>query len=569
MASVAKKRFPLRALLPLAFLFGAPPHAAETTADAAPAATAAPTAWDNDASALPLLAALRVTGAGAMTPAFSPRIFHYALRCAQRQTLAVSASAAGDDARLLLNGRPAAGPLADRRVTLAGDEDLVVEVEAPAAQGDAAYVVHCVPPAFPDVEVLRKQPGTAPGLLLVTPYYATPGAEGETVSHLAMLDDNGVPRFTRRVSPPAHNFRWHEGARLYSYNEAQANSGGDVVLLDERLGEIGRVAPVGGLAPAMMHEFLITPEGNHLFVSRTPASRDLGRYPVREDRPPPSSAQDTHDDIIQEVTPDGREVFRWNAWDHLKLSDCAAWRFFPEEYAKLNGLHLDAEGNLIASFRGCSQALKIERPSGRVLWQFGGSDPAAPDAHDPRRPTFERPWHQASGDPHGGFCAQHTVTEPAPGRILLFDNGQCPEADRESSRVVEYRLPASGQPGQQGAGEAGPGQAIFLRHYEPGVMTVYGGAATALANGNRLIAWGGGTAPASVSEVDGAGRELFALRLFRDAEPALMTYRVFRHNGPQPPLRPPPAASAPDAAAGAPGPGPRPATTRAREGEAA
>ena len=75
----------------------------------------------------------------------------------------------------------------------------------------------------------------------------------------------------------------------------------------------------------------------------------------------------THDDIIQEVTPDGREVFRWNSWDHLKLSDCAGWQFFPEEYAKMNSLHLDGEGNVIASFRGCSQALKIERPSGRVL----------------------------------------------------------------------------------------------------------------------------------------------------------------------------------------------------------
>ncbi len=253
------------------------------------------------------------------------------------------------------------------------------------------------------MEVLRKAPGRAPGLLLVTPYYNAPGRAGP-VSFLAILDDDGVPRFERRLSPPAHNFRWHGHARRYSYNEAPPNGAGDVVLLDEGLEEVTRVRPVGGLAPAMMHEFLITEEGNHLFVVNEPAVRDLGRYPVPEGQPAPSSAEPTHDSVIQEVAPDGRELFRWNAWEHLKLSDCL-WSQFPREYAKLNSLQLSGSptesrgsgesrepgGHLIASFRGCSTVLKIERPSGRVLWQLGGSDPSAPDPYDARRPTFDRP----------------------------------------------------------------------------------------------------------------------------------------------------------------------------------
>ena len=349
---------------------------------------------------------------------------------------------------------------------------------------------------FPDVEVLHRAPGTAPGLLLVTPYYSPPEqgrrppergrpaldlnvrdafeeagdpsergrlaldldvrdaseeASSGLVSYIAMLDDDGVPHFHRRSWPPAHNFRWHEQARLFSYHEAAPNRGGDVVLLDEQLNEVGRVNTVGGLAPARMHDFLITPEGNHLFLTNNPAVRDLSRYPAREGQPTPSSAQATHDDIIQEVTPDGREVFCWNAYDHLKLSDCAAWRQFPEEYSKLNSLDLDGEDNLIAGFRGCSLALKIERLTGRVLWQLGGSDPAAPDARDPRRPTFQRPWFRPAGDPRGGFCAQHSVLEPAPGRILMFDNGQCADDDRAASRVVEYRLTASAHRSEGGA----------------------------------------------------------------------------------------------------------------------
>ena len=446
-------------------------------------------------------------------------------------------------------------------------------------------------PDFPDVEVLRKAPGRAPGLLLVTPYYNAPDADaGAPASWLALLDDDGVPRFRRRVSPGGHNFRWHEHARRYSYNEAPPNGAGDVVLLDERLAEVARVGTVAGLAPAMMHEFLITEEGNYLFVVNEPAVRDLSRYPAPgpdADRPAPSSAEPTRDSIIQEVTPDGREVFRWNAWEHLKLSDCR-WRLFPREYAKLNSLHLSG-GDLIASFRACSVVLKIERPSGRVLWQLGGSDPAAPDPFDTSRPTFDRPWYRPAGDPRGGFCAQHTALETAPGRILLFDNGQCPDGDRSSSRVVEYQLgpggavaaepPAPGRgalerhPGANGAvaaespapgrgalehrpGTAGAGgEAAFVRHHEPGRLAVYGGAVTPLPNGNWLIAWGAGPGDgATLSEVAPSGAEVLALRIFRNEHPA-MTYRVQRHPGAQPPPPPPPpatTATATTASAGAP-----------------
>ena len=462
----------------------------------------------------PLLAAMHVTGAGTLTPQFDPQVFHYALRCEQPQQLHISAAPQSDHHRLALNGQPTPAPLTNRRVTLEADEDLVLALEAPNTNTRAQYVIHCVPPDFPDVEVLAKQPGTAPGLLLLTPYYSGAGESG-IVSYLAMLDDHGVPRFTRRSDPPAHNFRWHEHAGLFSYNEARPNSGGDVVLLDAQLEPVARVNTVGGIAPARMHEFLITPEGNHLFLTNNPSVRDLSRYPGREGEPAPSSTQATHDDFIQEVTPEGREVFRWNAWDHIKLSDCAARRRFPEEYSKLNGLHLDNEGNILASFRGCSQVLKIERPSGRVLWQLGGSDPAARDPYDDRRPSFDRTWHQITDDPHGGFCAQHSVLETAPGQVLMFDNGQCLDGERPTSRVVQYRLSGAG--------------ALFTRHYErEGARAVFGGAVSVLANGNWLIAWGSGPGKATLSEVDADGRELLALRLSKGTNHA-MTYRAYRH----------------------------------------
>ncbi len=473
------------------------------------------------------LSSLRVSGAGEMVPAFSPHVFHYALRCEDQQTLSVSAEGDGGGS-LLLNGQAADGGLADAQVRLAGDEDLVVEISRPGTDERTAYVVHCVPPDFPDVEIVSKEQGTAPGLLLVTPYYSLTGSGG-LVSYLAMLDENGVPRFLRRVSPGAHNFRWHKRARRYSYAETLPNGAGDVVLLDESLEEVGRVGTVGGLAPAMMHDFLITDEGNYLFIVNNPAVRDLSRYPGRERESAPSSAEPTHDSVIQEVSPDGREIFRWNSWDHIKLSDCHMWRQFPREYAKLNSLSL-SEGDIVASFRACSQVLKIERPSGRVLWQLGGSDPAAPDGYDGRRPVFERTWYRVAGDPRGGFCAQHATLEPEPGRVLMFDNGQCADGDRPSSRVVEYRLDPRGE-------------AAFVRHHESGRLAAYAGAVSLLPNGNWLIAWGGSGSGPALSEVDATGRELLALRLFKDPNSAT-TYRAYRHTGPEPPLRLPQSADA-------------------------
>ena len=410
------------------------------------------------------------------------------------------------------------------------------------------------PPDFPDIEVLRKAPGRAPGFLLVTPYYTTPEQAGP-VAYLAMLDDDGAVHFQRRVSPAAHNFRWHERAGRYSYNEAPPNGAGDVVLLDERLEEVERVRPVNGLAPAMMHEFLITDEGNYLFVVNQPANRDLSRYPDPNGAAPsntgPSNPTPVFDSIIQEVTPDGREVFRWNAWGHLKLSDCL-WSLFPREYAKLNSLQLSG-GDLIASFRGCSTVLKIERPSGRVLWQLGGSDPGQPDPYDARRPTFERPWHRPTGDPRGGFCAQHTALETAPGRILMFDNGTCPDGNRPSSRVVEYRLGPPGEATSESPGQNG--EATFIRHHEPGRLAVYGGAVAPMPNGNWLISWGSGPGDATLSEVDPSGAELFALRLSKGGHP-VWSYRVWRRPDAAPGLRHPaaPAVLHPSASDSGPGP---------------
>ena len=472
-----------------------------------------------------------------LTPAFAPGIRHYAVRCAERETLTVTArpadrTAAGEPPKITLNGDPLAGGRAE--VSLRHDQDLAVGVRRGAES--TTYAIHCVPLDFPEVTVLTRRPGRAEGLLLLDPTHEVGSAKGKFVTYLAVLDDYGVPRFHRRIESRVVNFRWHAAQRRYSYTraldeESCGNANTETVLLDERLEVVARVR-AAGLCSTDGHDFLLTDEGNYLFIAYVPAVRDFSAVPDR-DSGYPYSTEPTHDSVIQEVTPEGEVVFQWNSGEArdgtgpaLKFADCRVNRF-PDHYAWLNSFSLTSAGTLLASFRGCAQVLEIERPSGRVLRQLGGSAPALPDG---------RVHYRLVGDPEpAGFCGQHTPVETGRGangemRIALFDNGvHCPgdehpddnhrrrPREHHRSRLVEYRL---------GDG----GEAVFLRHYEMPWFVPYAGSVQALGNGNRLLTYGRARGLSStLVEVDPSGQEVLVVRIGGDRRERL--YRAYREPG--------------------------------------
>lgn len=494
----------------------------------------------------PLLASLEVAGPEGpkrLVPEFDPHTLHYGVRCAETETLRISAAVAkeaGNEAgeetgsgtetpALLMNGAPL--PAEGGAVSLRHDQDLAVEVRRGGAY--STYAVHCAPLDFPEVtvETIEAGPesgldsGPAEGLLLVDAWYES--EEGESVGYVAVLDDHGVPRFHRRVRERAWNFRWHAAHRLYSYasavdEESCSYREVEIVLLDEGLEVTDRVRAVG-LCNTDLHDFLLTDEGHYLFIAYPPAERDFSALPDEDGDYPYSTAEPTHDSVIQEVTPAGEVVFQWNSGEDregngppMKMADCVVDRF-PEQYGWLNSISLTAGGNLLASFRGCAQVLEIERPSGRVLRQLGGSAPAIADG---------RIHHRIVGDPQpGGFCGQHTPIETGERRIALFDNGvHClPDegeprtVEHHPSRVVEYRLRGD--------------EAIFVRHHRSPSVIHAAGSVQALENGNWLITWGwGGNRPrTSLVEVDPSGREVLKMHV-RGAHRAQI-YRAYREPG--------------------------------------
>ena len=178
----------------------------------------------------------------------------------------------------------------------------------------------------------------------------------------------------------------------------------------------------------------------------------------------------------------------------MAIEDCTQHRF-PWDYAHINTIE-DADGDYVASLRGCSQVVRIDGETGEVIWRLGRSNRSDADwiagAGTPPVPIL--------GDPYGEFCGQHSATLIENGNLIMFDNGgHCVvdpatgESQREGgvfSRVVEYSLDR----------DSGTGQlvgAIFQRHHSlHSGFNRYArsqGHVEPMPNGHWLISWGRGT----------------------------------------------------------------------------
>ena len=450
----------------------------------------------------PVLSALSVAPGGTMYPPFVSGTHHYAARCGgaaddnASRTVSVTAQARQPGTRLtLLRADPVGNTVATdslaAEVAVAPGHDIAVE--ASNTTGKATYVVHCLPEYLPDFRIVTKSSGAGAGLLFVSSFFCC--------DHhwAAVVDTNGVPRFHQQGGP---NFRHFAngpllGGRRVRYSDAFH---GKVRLFDDDFDLIRTVTTVLPLTYADSHDFLLTDEGNYLFMSYPATVRDPNDGPVV-------------DSAIQEVTAAGSEVFRWNSWDHLKIADCKS---DATEYSHLNSLQL-VDGDIVASLRYCAQVVRIDRSSGSgaLEWKLGGTAPTRSD-------TTEH--LEIVGDPAGEICGPHQATLTAHGTVVLFDNGNhClgPRKDKPVfTRVVEYDI-------SDGA------RAVFKREYRRPAGHGYsnhGGGVTVLASGRWLITWGatqGATVPSedlvAISEVDPAtGLAHFEMTASR------MSYRVYR-----------------------------------------
>ena len=437
----------------------------------------------------PTLRDLTAMGEGrGMYPPFDPDTHHYAVGCGESGALTLTLSAADPDTRVTVNGIRRASRNARIFLPRVGrDGDVVVELES-GGGGRASYTVHCLPDDFPTITA-RRSPDASDMLIL---------ASLRSQNYIAILDTNGVPRFHRRASGPGRHFKYHpDGLYPYSYFRrigpiptfrGVGLISFEAVVLDWDLREVDAVRVIPPLTHTDLHDFIIKPNGNYVLLAYEPAQRDFSS--LRDpDGNAYSATEGTEDSVIQEITPEREQVFLWNSWDHLAVTEDCTQHRFPRDYAHINSLE-SVDGDIVASFRGCSQVLRIDGTSGDVVWLLGKSNRGdaewiASGAPAPLRIT---------GDPYGEFCGQHAARIGPDGNLVLFDNGTHCLVDPETgasartsgvfSRVVEYSL------------DPETGSATFVRHHSlHGSFNRLGyshGHVELLENGNWLVGWGRG-----------------------------------------------------------------------------
>ena len=480
-----------------------------------------------------LLTALQVTTtdstanpARALMPAFSADVLHYAVGCTEAgDTMTVTPTAASG-VRLAVDGVQIASGTG-RAVAVARESD--VHIALTGADGAiTTYVVHCLINRERMLEA-TKTPG-ATGILeelIMLRFYDS----------VAIVDNNGVPRFRRAPGHPVWNYfrvdrvagtdrqQGHDLEYRCSYVHDMPGAHAFTVL-DQSLEILDTaITTVAPLVTTDLHDFRVLENGDYLLLAYEPAERDLSDLPFTHSGVEATQPQNVLDSAVQIVTPEGQALFSWNSWGNMPLEDCAQHRF-PSGYAHINSLQM-VDGLIIASFRGCSKVLAIDpdhAESHKVAWRVGRTNLTA--AEWEARDIGPAPL-AVVGDPVGEFCAQHAAQILPNGNLLLFDNGvHCVvnpwtgefvgRTDEDYySRGVEYAL------------DHANGEAVFVRdHSLRGARQYVGnsqGHVDPLANGDWLISWGRArrsVAPddpevpiEAVTQVDpDTGEEKFSLR---------------------------------------------------------
>ena len=253
----------------------------------------------------------------------------------------------------------------------------------------------------PGVHVRRKDPGVARGHVFLG-VKAGKGQDGPMV-----MDDNGELIWFQQVpfNTSAFDVRAQEydGRDVITWWEGPVRKGegyGSAVIFGDNYRFLKRVHAGNGYKMDL-HEFLITKRDTALFIAYHPIAADVSRI----GGPKNGAALDA---VVQEVDiKTGLVMFEWHAIDHMTFKD--AFNPYRDDkafdFAHVNSIHEEDNGNLLLSIRNTSTAMEVDRATGNTVWRIGGKRPTLPMI------------------PKGFFIAQHTITRTSTGAIAIFDNG--------------------------------------------------------------------------------------------------------------------------------------------------
>lgn len=280
-----------------------------------------------------------------------------------------------------------------------------------------------------------------------------------------IVDDGGQVRWYR-YSPNGNlnSFQAHASG-AYTILDATDAADRKFRVLDREGAEVGTLACVG--RPTRFHDVMLLADGGAWLLCDETRTMDLSAVGGV------AGAQVTGT-VVQHLDPDGSLDFEWSVFDHFAITD------LPEadrggasvNFTHGNGIDLDAEGNLLLSFRSLNEVALVAVPSGAVLWRLGGLAGQF---------TF-------ANDPEGGFERQHGVRAAGPAYIQMLDN-----RFDAPSRMVRYHLNPL----------TGVATLVWAFVDPPGTHTLIGGSSQPLPiSGGGLVSFG---TEGRVVETDAAG----------------------------------------------------------------
>jgi len=289
------------------------------------------------------------------------------------------------------------------------------------------------PTAPPPVTILTSSGHAAPGDIFITPT----GDTGTYANGAEILDRHGDVVWFHPVpqGSTAADFRTQTylGRPVLTFWQGTGLGGlasGTDYVYNDHYQQIATVNAGNGLS-ADGHEFLITPWNTALILAYTTATADLTSIGGPAD-------QTVINGVVQEVDiRTGKVLFQWNSQDHVPFSQSEqplpASPSTPWDWFHINAVHIDTDGNLLIDARDTWTTYKVNRFTGRILWQLGG-----------KANSFKLRAAPGQSLDNAGeiFAWQHDPEAIGHGEYTFFDNESAGAPEFSVSRAVTVKLDA-------------------------------------------------------------------------------------------------------------------------------
>jgi Arylsulfotransferase (ASST) len=417
----------------------------------------------------PAAGAVAITASPGLKPRFDRSVPDYVVRCKPGTPVRFSVSASDSDTVAIGDGAKRGGDFTAEASLATG---AAVALRVTTGGRNSTHHVRCLPQDFPGWKVHRHRKPQAQ-------WYVLTPIGPHTDGYVAVFDARGVPLWWMHSSWYGPwdgkllvngNMMWSRQFNTF-FGVSPREAWEEYALDGRRL----RVLQTVG-SPTDVHDLEQLPNGNYLLDTyRRRSGVNLKPYGG------PKKA-DVYDAEIQELTPKGKRVWRWNSKNRIALSE-RSWSWagaIREQQSKppaeraydlvhINSMEPDG-GGIVVSARFLDAVFRIDRKTKRITWKLGGTQ--RPESLD------------VKGDPLGSrpFGGQHDARLYSDHTLTVYDNGASGgPAKKRPPRAVRYRI------------DTKKGTATLLEDVREKAVanSGWGGGARKLPEGNWVVNWGG------------------------------------------------------------------------------